>query len=131
MTGRWGGRSDDAGHWRIRSQRRCWADEDRDGRPYARWFFELDTPSTQGGGSDLYVDNVSVTEMQPPCPMDLDGDGDVDEADFGLFLSCASGSGVPDTGCSCVRRLISTAMATWIWTILAGFSVATRDRESR
>lgn len=24
-------------------------------------FFELDTPSTQGGWSDLYVDNVSVT----------------------------------------------------------------------
>ncbi len=60
-------------------------------------FFVLDCPSTTGDGTDLYIDNVSVTEVCS-IPTDLDGDGDVDEVDFNQFVSCASGAAVPHNG---------------------------------
>ena len=43
---------------------------------------------------------VPVTVRVQTVGPDLDGDGDVDQADFGQFQRCLSGSGVPATfGC--------------------------------
>ena len=67
-------------------------------------FFVLDAPTTVGDGTELWIDNVSVTEGPFACPTDLDGDGDVDGVDFNLFLSCASGSGVPHNGTALCQK---------------------------
>ncbi|HPD30626.1 MAG TPA: thrombospondin type 3 repeat-containing protein [Phycisphaerae bacterium] len=47
------------------------------------------------------ADTVLVNVTDPGIPADMDGDGDVDQADFGLFQVCISGSSVPQTEPAC------------------------------
>jgi hypothetical protein len=48
----------------------------------------------------IYAPGVTVSE-RPRVPGELDGDGDVDQADFGLFQACLAGSGQSyATGCA-------------------------------
>jgi hypothetical protein len=41
------------------------------------------------------------TEVYIPTPADLDGDGDVDQVDFGLLQACYGGPGIGQTDPSC------------------------------
>jgi hypothetical protein len=66
--------------------------------------FVLDAPATTGDGTDLYIDNVQVTRVFTTNP-DLDGDGDVDQADLSLFESCASGPGIPFNGTDLCKKV--------------------------
>ncbi len=51
--------------------------------------------------SDSDSDSVLVTVSGPDIPGDFDIDGDVDQADFGQFQACLTGSAVPVTDPSC------------------------------
>lgn len=51
-------------------------------------------------GDMLYIAWIDTPTMIPMRSADLDGDGDVDQTDFGLLQRCLSGPGVfPDDGC--------------------------------
>jgi hypothetical protein len=52
------------------------------------------------GADTLYAPGVP-TSAKPALPGDLDGDGDVDQKDFGVFQACLAGSGEPyPPGCA-------------------------------
>jgi hypothetical protein len=43
----------------------------------------------------------NVPQNAPNCvDADLDGDGDVDQSDFGILQRCFSGDGTPPPGCA-------------------------------
>ncbi len=48
---------------------------------------------------EFWYDEVALTFTPAPCnspPMDADGDGDVDQEDFGVVQACVTGDGDPD-----------------------------------
>jgi len=51
--------------------------------------------------SQLASDTVLVTVTDAGIPGDMDGDGDVDQSDFGRFQACISGPDVPQTDPAC------------------------------
>ena len=53
---------------------------------------DQDSPAASG---TAYFDNLVITQEVAALPADLDGDGDVDDADFGLFFAAFSGPGIP------------------------------------
>ncbi len=48
----------------------------------------------------------TLAQATPPGPADLDRDGDVDQADFGLLQACLTGPFVPQTDPACVAALL-------------------------
>ncbi len=49
---------------------------------------------------------IPVEAATPPVPGDLDGDGDVDLDDYGLFQACYSGPGIAQTNPACAGALL-------------------------
>lgn len=58
-------------------------------------------PNGNGTSSFTRTNYISVV----PQPGDFDGDGDVDQEDFGMFQKCLTGESLPqdDTACSPAR----------------------------
>jgi hypothetical protein len=66
-----------------------------------RWRLGSDSSISSIG---WYVDTVALYDAFTCCngiPGDMDGDGDVDQTDFGLLQVCLSGPNVPQTNPSC------------------------------
>jgi hypothetical protein len=52
---------------------------------------------------DTLPAELTVTVNIVTAPGDLDGDGDVDMEDFGIFQACLTGSGIPQTDPDCLK----------------------------
>jgi hypothetical protein len=53
----------------------------------------------EGTDTETKIDCITVESI----PADFDGDGDVDQKDFGVLEACLSGAGVPPVGPPCEK----------------------------
>ncbi|MEC9374619.1 MAG: pre-peptidase C-terminal domain-containing protein, partial [Planctomycetota bacterium] len=64
--------------------------------PGAGTYYLRVRPGAAAGVAQVYDVSVSVVSGAPPCPADLDGDGQVGPSDLGALLGTWGGSGAAD-----------------------------------